>query len=360
MGIDTLEDFLQNNGKNKLIELLSTNKVTITEKINAHRVSILKDRLNNIEFYGKKKSMSINTIDRIISDLYDPFIQFILQQKDNIQQGIYNFYFTYHNIDITYTKKPKNNLLLTNANCFLKDKKQYHIKDIASDIDVVPQTIIYNSKLLKKKHINHIINYIENGGILPKIMDDIFGNACNLSESNTDIIEGYIFKVNNNLYKLTDNRFKRKLYPKINTASYEMLVMEICNFMSDLDYTTIKLNHKNKDLRYANFIFNAFNIFIKEYGESFLITPPSFIINTGNICKRYITNQETLSYLSDERYSYLLKIFLNIFTRPLMSRGLFTKDFIDSHLSIYENIKKYINSNDNIFDFNEFKMYRNK
>lgn len=362
MGIESLEEFLQQYGKDKLVEMLSKNKVIITEKINAHRVSILKDKLNNIEFYGKKKSAPIKTIDRVISDLYEPFMQYILSQKENIPHGTFNFYFVNHELDVPYTKKPQNNLLLTNATVF-DDNLQLSLDEIANRIGVSSQPTIFNGKLLKRKHIKFIVDYLENGGNLPSMMNELFENACSLSESPSDIIEGYIFKINNKLYKLNDNRFVRKEYPKVNTAGYEMLVMELSDFMTNLDFTKINLEMRNKDLRYANFIFESFNMFIEEYGdslESVLINPPAFLKTTGNISRRYITNEKTLSNLKDERYEYVLRIFLTIFSRPVVERGLLNNEFIKEHNKLCKHINNYLSSNGKLFDFNEFKKFRNK
>ena len=368
MGIDSLNKYLQQNGKEMLIELLLSGKVIITEKINAHRVSILKDRLNNVEFYAKKKSTHIRTIDRIISDLYEPFMHHIISVKDKLSQGTYNFYFVNHDLDVKYTKKPKNSLLLTDMS-FPKSKTKIAkkdlptIQDVSSLIETDYQKTVFEGKLMKRKHIKHIVDYIENGGNLPEIMTNIFGEqATCLSKKSGDIIEGYIFRFDDKLFKLEDNRFKRKTYPKTNTSGYEMLIVELHEFVKSLDFTEIKLDVKNKDLKYAKFIFEVFNKYIDYWGddiERHLINPPSFMSSTGNLGKRYITNKETLKYLKDERYEYLLRVFLTSFYRPINKRGLLDDDFVKQHKILTKKIQEYINLDNSVLDFHQFKKFMN-
>lgn len=365
MGIESLNEYLQQNGKEKLIELLLSSKVVITEKINAHRVSILKDRLNNIEFYSKKKSTPICTIDRIISNLYEPFISHIIKEKENLPQGTFNFYFVHDDLDVSYTKKPKNNLLLTDMSFSKKTLKKdtRTVQEIAEKINTGYQKIVFSGKLMKRKHIKHIVDFLEKDGILPEIMTNVFGeNATSLSENKTDIIEGYIFKFENGLYKLEDNRFKRKTYPKTNTSAYEMLIMELHDFMSHLDFTSIKVDVKNTDLRYANFIYEAFNIYLEENRkviDTKLIKPPLFMKSTGSLGMRYITNELTKKNLKDERYEYLLRVFLTIFQKPILKRGLLSDEFVRSHNKLIKHIQNYTTNTENIFDFRQFKNFRN-
>ncbi|MCK9574541.1 MAG: hypothetical protein WC979_01405 [Candidatus Pacearchaeota archaeon] len=365
MGVETLSDYLQQNGKEKLIELLTESKVSITEKINAHRVSILKDRLNNVEFYAKKKSEPIKTYDRILSDLYEDFITHLIANKENIPQGTFNFYFVGHDLDVIYTKKPESMLLLTDMS-FPKSKTKVNdsLEVVAKQLNVACQPVVFEGKLMKRKHIKDIVNYIENGGILPEIMHNLFGdNATSMSLNKSDLIEGYIFKINDKLYKLEDNRFERKVFPKVNTSGYEMLIMELSDFVSQLDFTDIHVDAKNKDMKFANFICEAFNRFIEESGDSIetmLINPPAFISSTGSLGIRYISNQKTKKYLKDERYEYLLRIFLTIFNKPLFERGLLNAEFIEKHNKLVKQIQDYILTKDNIFDFNQFTKFRNK
>lgn len=361
MGIESLNDYLQQHGKEKLTELL-LEKVEITEKINAHRVSVLKDRLNNVEFYGKKKSVPLRTIDRIISNLYEPFISHIIKEKENLPQGTFNFYFIHNDIDVSYSKKPKNLLLLTDISLGKKSDTR-SVETIANEINVNYQPKVFEGTLMKRKHIKVIIGYLEKGGILPEIMHDMFGeNATCLSENKTDIIEGYIFKFKDKMFKLEDNRFKRNEFSKNNTASYEMLVMDLHEYMSQLDFTNIKIDVKNKDLRYASFMFESFNRYIKDNKNiisSKLLFPPAFIKSTGSLSYRYITNQETIKNLKDERYEYLLRVFLSIFYKPISKRGLFTDEFVEKHNSLIKRIQNYTTNTDTVFDFRQFQKYSN-
>lgn len=361
MGIENLEDILQKQGKEKLTEILLKGKVSIAEKINAHRVSFLKDKLNNIEFYTKRKGSQIRTIDRVISDLYDPFITHILSNKDRIPQGYYNLYFFAHNLDVSYTKKPLNNLLLTDVKLD-NNADKFSIEDLAALLDVTPQIEVYNGKLMKRKHLKDIFGYLENGGNLPETMTKIFGDtATTLSEKSDDPIEGYVIKIDGTLYKIEDNRFVRISYPKVNTSAYEMLVEELVQYVSEFDFTQIKLEVKNKDLRYANFIFTVFEQFLNDYGDginSILISPPAFLSKTGNLGKKYIPkNIQTL--LINEKYSYLLKIMLSLFSKKLNKRGLISSDTVKTHKEILIKINEYTKVQNQVFDFNEFKKFSN-
>lgn len=359
-GIQSLEDYLQENGRESLVNLLVDKKIQVTEKINAHRVRAIKEKTGNVAFYTKRGKEPLKTIDRIYSDLYENFIKHILNNKDNLPIGEHCFYFTETDLDVQYTNKPKNNIILTNTT------SSVDLSKIANDINVVAQSTIFDgyvNRLFAELLISYIEGQIKNS--LQNVFISYFGESAKsiLTKTSDDIIEGYTLRIDGILYKITDKRFERHVFSKVNTSGYEMLIMDISSFVADLDFTEISIDAKNKDMKYAQFIYEAYNLYIKSYGpniDSVLIAPPGFITKIGKLGVRFISNKETLNNLKNEKYEYLLRVFLNIFNDKLVSRGLLTEDFINEHNALVLHINNYVNKTNSIIDFNQFKKFRNQ
>ena len=101
---------------NILIQNINKN-IIITEKICAHRVRFQKKN-HYIYFYNKKLDRHIELLDRIQTDLWDDFINYILHYKNDLPNGKYFlYYFNKFNVNsnVEYDNIPKSKLILTNV-----------------------------------------------------------------------------------------------------------------------------------------------------------------------------------------------------------------------------------------------------
>ena len=357
MSIQSLTEYYNTNGKEKTIELLKT-PCTITEKINAHRVYCKKEKTGNVLFFTKKKSQPISIIDRVLSDLYEPFIKHIIRVKDKLDFGEYGFYLMKNPVDINYSKKPINYLLLTD----IPPRTEKTWTQVAIELEVSYVNPIHRG-ILQESQINGICSYLESNeekSIL-KCFNSIFNKNCSPFSNEIDIIEGFVFDFyKDGIYKLEDKQFKRTEFPKLNTGIYELLIIEIFDFLKRQDFATVKLLAKNEQLKKVEFIFEIFNRFIEEHGtdiENYIIEPPQFMQSKGKIGRRYINNEKTLDHIKDPKLEYLLRIFLTILKEAQKPRGIITSELNEEHNQIILKINDYVNQNTNLLDYAEFRKF---
>lgn len=358
MGLQSLENFYRENGKKETVSLLK-NKITITEKINAHRVYCRKQKNGNIIFYSKKKKIPINVLDRLLSDLFEPFIEHLISKKKNLEIGEYGFYFFNKPVDIEYGKKPINNILLTN----IPEQSNKTALEVAIDLEVSYHLPLFQG-VLNNSQIKKIINYIQHNENIISVFNSVFDKKCSeFVISDNDIIEGFVFNIDDvGFFKLNDNRFVKKDYPKLDTSAYELLVIEIFDFIKDQDFYNIRFTTKNEQMKRAEFTFEVFNRFVEKYSEknilnNFLLIPPPFIKTKGNLNKKYICNKKTINLLTDEKMEYLLRIFITIIKGKQSPRGIISETIADDINITILKITDYIKKSNELLDYKEFKKF---
>jgi len=330
-----LKGYYDEHGKKATQHLLHNNMVVVTEKIQGYRVYCKKEKFGNVLFYSKKKSQPINVLDRIVSDLYEPFINHILKRKEMLEVGEYSFYLTNNN-----------DLILTNTS--FKDDKPLTLLE---PLKVTIATPLYKG-LLMDKTINHIIAYLSgDGGDLRNIF------PYRLPEN---IVEGFVFNLyDKGSYKLIDKNIKQVEYPKVNTSVFELLLIDIFDFIKNQDFSNVKFTTKNKDLKKAEFAFEMFNRFVEYHKhdlENFIIEYPSFL--RGRLNKRYICNETTMTLIqTDPRLEYLLQIFINAIKNRQKPRGLITEELSVEYNQVINKISEYIIKNEDLLDFNTYKKF---
>lgn len=367
MSLQSLENYLKENGKKDAIKLLK-NPVVITEKINAHRVYCKKEKSGNLLFYSKKKSSPITVLDRLLSDLYEPFIKHIINKKDKLQIGEYGFYLVKDTIDIEYSKKPMNHLLLTNVP--FKSSKSCVETAIELEVSYAPPVF---QGILKDEQINAIIDYMELGGNLVNLFNVIlFGKTCTAlcaTNTNEEVIEGFVFDFGDlGSFKLIDNAFVKKEFQKLNTASYELLLIEIFDFVKNQDFSSVKFTTKNDYMKRAEFAFEMFNRFIEYHTNNrslnnLVLTPPAFIYTKGRINKKYICNKNTYDLIStntkdiNEKLEYLLRIFITTLKDIQKPRGIISASIAEENNYTVLKISEYIKKSNKLLDYKDFKKF---
>lgn len=317
----SLNDIFSESGEEALIGLLSS-ELSITEKINGHRLIVKKKANGKVDFYTKKLKHPIGVLDNLMTDMYADAIDYILKNKDRLPYGETSFYLVKNDLGVKYTDVPDQTLIITNTN----NKIDISTKEIASIAGFRHQEDIF-SGTLSKEQIKHIVSYFGGDRELPLLFSDIFDtNVNSLNANKEDIIEGYIFNIGGKLYKLEDRRYEKKDFKKINTSNYELLVSSIVDHF-DVGYIdALNLYQTKHDFRYIEIISCMFNEFVSTIAESeidFLAILPTFSENTGNVNTKYIMNKNTVDYVkSSPKYEYLFRVFLQLFKRNLECRGI--------------------------------------
>jgi len=353
-----LKSYFEENGKEKTINLLKK-YTTITEKINAHRVYCKKEKTGNILFYSKKKSSPITILDRITTDLYEPFIKHIISKKDKLQIGEHGFYFIKDDIDVEYSQKPQNFLLITD----IPFKTGKTIVEIAIELDVSYAPPVFKG-ILNDVAAEKIIEYLENEHneqSLLLLFNMLFDKNCSMFFEEDGIVEGFVFNFKEEgTFSLYDDNFVKKEFQKLNTASYELLVIEIFEFIKQQDFSTVKMHSKNTEIKKAEFIFEVFNRFVEqtENLENYLLNEPEFLSMKGKVNRRYINNQKTIDLISkNKKLEYLLRVFITAIKDVQKSRGVISQDLAEEHNYIILKINDYIRNSENLLDFENFRKF---
>jgi len=344
MSLATLKSYYDTHGKEETVTLLKKYTV-ITEKINGHRVYCRKEKSGNILFYSKKKSTPITLLDRIVSNLYEPFIGHIIKHKDKLQVGEYAFYLI---------KEPNICILLTDV----PERASKNFVETAISINCFYQSPIFQG-ILPDNLVDEIIKYLESNtkdSILP-MLETYIGKKCSMF----GITEGFVFNFQDDgTYKLDDRSFVKKEYPKTNTATYELMLIEIFDFIKSQDFSTVKFTTKNPFMKKAEFAFEMFNRYVafhEKHLENFLLEPPTFLQSKGKLNRRYISNIRTLELLKDSKLEYLLQVFLIALKDIQRARGIITTDIAEEHNYVILKVNEYIQKSDKLLDYNEFRKF---
>jgi len=299
--------------------------IIITEKICAHRVWFQKKN-HYIYFYNKKLDRHIELLDRIQTDLWDDFINYILHYKNDLPNGKYFlYYFNKFNVNsnVEYDNIPKSKLILTNVSNGIDINKVSKILNI--DISYPIYDGVLTENIYNK--INEYLNFDIN---INDIFIELFGKSSNFIKSNSNIINGFVFNIDNKRYILNDKRFKYKDYDKVNTDSYKLLVLHIIDYLTDYNQHILDLyiNDYDDKISILYKIFKNFVRYCKKNNilDDILVLPPDYLKKNGIINDKLIKDADILDILKDEQLRYLLYIFINIFKGAIKSNDIISED----------------------------------
>jgi len=363
--IKTLQVFYKEKGIGELKRVLS-DFITITEKIDAHRFSFVKKK-DSIYFFGKHGNKHLSLIDRAISNLYEPAINYILSIDKNIIPENIRFGCYYISPDfflnVKYKKHPKHNLVLTDLKIYpdivVNPKKINHYAD---KFEIDAANILFHGKLTNKLR-TELLKFAQTDS---KNYNEFIFNTFPkfkplLGKDLNDVTEGFIIR---SLYKKytyiqikeDDNVIEIQ---KTNSNIFELLLLDILYFMKNFNFFDVKLETNNIEIKYIEFMSIAFNEFIKKNGNMLLdsnIQQPEFLKKSGNLSKRYFSNKDTLKFIENETFKYILRVFITTFNNVRKPRGLINESTANEFNIMTDKIKQYITKN-NVIDFMEFKEY---
>ena len=324
-------EVLDESGEDSLRALLK-NELIITEKINGHRLVAKKKHNGKVDFYTKKSKRPIGLLDNVLSDLYSDAITYIINNKENLPAGEYSFYLLKNDLDVKYTGFDKQALVLTN----IDTKFDFSMEQAAKALKVKYQEELFNG-FLDNKSIDSIVDYVkESKAVLPELISSICDKKASLlNKELTDVVEGYIFNIQHEFFKLEDARVEKQDFKKINTSTYELLINEIVDYFSEEYMTNLQLHQAKKDFVYLEAVSMMMTDFIKAKRKDeleFLSSLPTFSKNTGKVNTKYISNKLAKAYVEEnEKYEYLFRVFLQLFRRELDVRGYIDENICSKH-----------------------------
>lgn len=340
-------------GEDALRELLK-NELSITEKINGHRLVAKKKRNGKVDFFTKKSKSPVGLLDNVLSDLYSNAIAYIINNKEKLPVGESSFYLLKNDLDVEYTGFSNQALVLTNV----LTREEKTLETVAKDLRVKCQEELYDG-FLDEEDIERIIDYVKGEtSVLPVLMSTICDkHACLLNKDFNDVVDGYIFNIQHEFYKLEDKRVVRQEFKKVNTSTYELLVNDIVDFFT-VDYIeSLEVQATKRDFMYLEIISSMMIDFVKAKKKEeleFLSSLPTFSKNTGKVNTKYISNKLAKAYIEEsEKYEYLFRVLLQLFRRELDSRGLIDEMTCSKHSKLKQAIEYKINQESSFESLNK-------
>ena len=335
-GIKNIRDLYKKVGEKAFREILKK-ETRITEKFNARRFSVEKHAGDSkFYFYGKNGKTPLDKIDRTVNNLYEEAIQYIENLPKEIKSGIparHRFGFSWFATNESqYERQPQHGLVLTDITIRNKDSEtQRSIKEqVVMERWAKLFQCEYNKPLFEgffgDAEIEALVEIAKGG---EQINESLFPTKGLLNISNQNI-EAIIFEQEDLLFKLTNVVQEESKTGR--SHLFDLLLLDICEHINNVNLRSLKHAAGDSDVAYINIVSELFNKFVIYKGEDFLasgIEKPAFLEKSGSFNPNWITNKETISLIeSNEKYEYLLTIFLTNLRKPKYPSGLLSENVV--------------------------------
>jgi hypothetical protein len=358
LGMRNLKDIFIKEGKKTLNLLLSSDRITIYEKIDALNFSFTVNE-EELEFFKKNKTSFIGSVERTLTSMYEKPIEhfnsllFDLEKHLGYTFGFY--YFPDYNPNIIkYTTLPKNNLILA----YVEDEKGNKIDDLetlelfASLLEVGNPPILFDGKFTSEQ-ISDLYSYVESTE--EEIEKEYKGlsfteymfQVLNINKENSTIkdiskeqIEGLIFRFGDLEGNYTYTKLMNPWFEEIVKQNkkkegldhnYYLILSDIVDYLMTINISNIRLTKQNYEDRYVELISKMFNKFVKYKGDDYLeleIHLPEYLQKDfNNLNLDRIKNKKTLEYvLGSVNLKEIFRIFLASFRKKRRGENfIFTK-----------------------------------
>lgn len=335
------------------IENLFNSNVRITENLDGSRVLARIDDDNNFILYKKDISQKITKIDTTLSLYWEQLFTFFDNIDDSIKAQLprnfifgFEYFINDNPCNIKYDRLPKNNLVILFIHEFemindnIKVIKHFKDRDTLTNwadiLDVEHPPIIFEGKLSRtqcNKIVKYLMEYKKNLNTLdhykhesfPKFLMDLLELKKNpLQLSNTynseydSIVFTFLYNDKEIIGKIPDpkNIEHKSLILKQPSDLYYLLLVQIIEFFNFNKPNSFKLKQKTSELRYIEFVNNAFFKFYEknkkdivdiDFETPHFLTKKFFKLNFKNI-----NDDKIVSMLqNDLKAIEIYKIFLN-------------------------------------------------
>jgi hypothetical protein len=389
-GINSIQDILKKRGKD-FVEKLMSQRVTVNEQLSASTLVFEKRPDGTIAFYKKNGSVAITWVDRVLMRYYEDAIQYIEKLNARKPELIpcnwrfgTEYFVSTQPVRIAYDRLPKNRLVLSYVQMrdesgkvleTVSDKKR--LDQWADVLDIERPPIFYQGFLndrQKRKILDFVysrpeelqarfkttsftafilsvINPALRAPLLQNDMDkEIEGVVFRFGEDDDNADEVILAKVVDPMFGVQQGSPKEVEQGHASDMFY-ITLMDVHDFMQDLNFRKIKLKRGTADERYLSFITQAFNMFCDAYpmryqGVDFdlpkFMQKPEFKLN-----KELIRDERTRELLDkDPSYEELFKIMLASFRKKRKKEiSFFTKEVMTHFNGLVDRIAMLTNPN---------------
>lgn len=399
MALQKLREYFNETNRETFIEMLK-NRVLVTEKVSAPTF-LVKRNLDGFEYFKSSNSDKLNLVDRTIISLYEiaiNYMQSLLSATKNQMPLDWRFGFEYlpevKVSKIKYEKTPKNNLILTHIQQLGEgDRVKKTINDPvilnkwAKILDVQKPSVIFDGYLsqLQKDELLELLgigdrefseafDYLEEtkdkssftSKIVKLFNPSAFQTALNadINEEFDGLVVNFIDEKSIKSFKLED--FNRKtVIDNSSSHMYQIAVTDFLEFATQFNINEIQLEDERADYRYLEIMSIMFNEYVDKNSSKYIgvnfesaefSSAQSFKLNL-----KYITDEKTLKYTSNDILAELLKMVLGSFRKKrTKTSDLIDEDTMTRMNEIIEKIsqKIFVESTDEntIYDYQNFML----
>ena len=391
MALQNLKTYFEASNTNDFLAMLDLTCV-VSEKIQASSFHV-KKTTKGFNYYKSGSKHPMDRVDRTMVKYYENGIKYFSTILPEVTEDMpldWKFGFDYmldnKTVSIEYDSLPKNHLILTHIQV-LNPSDPTQIKRVIRDPQILNKwadllgvqrpPIVFNGKLqLNQKEA--LINLL---GMSDQAFTDkfktesftrkiynIFNNGLNTPALNFSLdkeIDGLIvnFYEGKNIKSFKLERFDRKpAEERTPSDMYQISILDLVEFITNYDLSTIELTEQESDLRYIELISNIFNAYIEKNAAKYVganFDSADFSDNKGfDLNKTFIKNEKTISLIQNKVLSELFKIALGSFRKKrLKETDIINTDLMTQINDIVETIEGIVLAKTNENDVMDFKRY---
>ena len=330
-GIKTLTEFFEKIGKDKAKHALKK-EVVITEKYDAFRFYVEREKNGKFIYYGKNSDRPLNNIDRTLTDIYESAILHFESLSSDLKKQIPSN----HKFGLSWFPD-RNKFLLSDVSIKGKDGKTFKAKN--------EKVLERWSSILKvdlaKEVFRGQLNESDFSAIVESSTEENFEKLVeNISLSLPSGTSALVFETAEGLFKIG----KKAEQTSKRGDLFDILLLDICEHLEKTNVDRIKVSESRADDCYIEIVSDIFNSYVYKKGQDYLSTTldkPEFMQRAGRMNTAWIKNKTTKQIVeSDSRYEYLFGVFLSHMRKPKNPSGLLSAPLVEKFNAKIERINQ--------------------
>ena len=299
MALQNLKTYFESTNRNDFMQLLD-NICVVSEKIQASSFHVKRTDVG-FEYYKSGSKDSMNRVDRTIVKYYENAIKYFKSVSGDVAEQMptdWKFGFDYmvdkKTVDIEYDELPKNHLILTHIQV-MNSINPTEIKKVIRDPQVLykwadilnvqrPQ-VIFQGKLsdYQKEELVNLLELneaqfkkdFENKSFTRRIYN-IFNRGLNSTGLNMDLDADIDSLILNFFEGKSVKNFKLERFDRVREEDrkpsdmYQIAILDLVEFISQYDITSIELEEDATDMRYIELISALFNAYVEKHATKYI------------------------------------------------------------------------------------------
>lgn len=394
MALQRLKDFYQATNSNAFNELLKQ-KVVVTEKIAAASFHVRRG-LDGFEYYKSGNNEPMTMVDRTLTSLYEIGIkhfQSLVKDTKLDMPTDWKFGFDYlpeaSVSSIQYDQTPYNFMILSHIQVLSNTGKVKKVltdpvvlTEWAAKLEVQAPSVVFDG-ILDEQQRKLLVNLLatSNEAYTERFANEsftqyvykMFNPSAYKSVLNEDLVKpidglvlSFIDSTQIKAFKLDDLKSESQTDAREGSHMYQLTMVDILEFFSGYDITSIELTESAADKRYIQLISAMYNDYVKENATKYIgvnFQPADFAKSEMfELNTKWIENEKTLKHVENPMLAELFKIVLGSFNkRKIKESSLMNQTMIDQLNEIIDKIEEHVYSEtadeNAIHTFNTYMMH---